>query len=370
MKISFPRMGAYHTAIAPLLSRLFPNAVIAPAPPITRKTAALGARHSPDFICEPFKYNMGNFIEALDDGATVLVQTGTGCRYGYYGELQEQILRDLGYEFTFLCLSRGRLMPGKFYQRLKDLGSPLSARQMAYAIAVAVESVRAMDKLASFVRENAGFAVDKGEMWRLEQEFLRELPLLGRISDVYNLARQYGRKLRAVPCNYPGNRLKVGIVGDLYTVMEAESNCHVEKQLIQRGIEVARQMSVSFLLFGLPRWWRIREAGKYLRYPVGANGLDSVAQTRRYAMRGYDGVIHLKSFGCTPELNAAPAMAKIGQDYKMPILNMSFDTNLSETGVKTRLDAFMDMIEMRREHENLQLGGGRGLYLNKRRGLG
>ena len=36
-------------------------------------------------------------------------------------------------------------------------------------------------------------------------------------------------------------------------------------------------------------------------------------------------------------------------DEKVPIMFLTFDTNTSETGVKTRLEAFYDMIEMRRK---------------------
>jgi predicted nucleotide-binding protein (sugar kinase/HSP70/actin superfamily) len=70
--------------------------------PITKKTIELGTKYSPESACIPFKYNLGNFIEALDMGANILVQSGGGCRFGYYGEVQENILRSLGYEFEFL----------------------------------------------------------------------------------------------------------------------------------------------------------------------------------------------------------------------------------------------------------------------------
>lgn len=31
-----------------------------------------------------------------------MVQAGGGCRYGYYSELQEEILKELGYQFTMV----------------------------------------------------------------------------------------------------------------------------------------------------------------------------------------------------------------------------------------------------------------------------
>ena len=308
--ISFPHMGDYHIPIRAFFERLYPDAEVRPAPPITKETAALGARHSPDFICEPFKYNMGNFIEALESGANTLFQTGTGCRYGYYGELQEQILRDLGYEFDFVCLNRENARPHRAYQMLRALGSPLNASQMARAALIAVAHIRRMDKQAH---------------WQ----------------------RQYPQIRPEIP-------LRVGIVGDLYTVMEPFSNHDLERWLRDRGVSVNRQMSVTFLLFSPPNRRRLREAGGYLRHPVGANGLDSVAQSLRYAKAGYDGIFHIKSFGCAPELNAIPAMMNLSRDHDIPILHLSFDTHQSSAGLETRLEAFLDMITMRRQTLLLQ----------------
>jgi len=368
--ISFPHMEAYHVPISAFLGQLFPEALVIPAPPITRETAALGQRHSPDFICEPFKYNMGNFIQALDTGANVLFQTGMGCRYGYYGELQEQILRDLGYKFQFLCLSRDRARPRAVYEALRKLGSPCSAPQMAHILLVAAEGIRAMDKLAGYVRENMGFAESSADMLTEYDQFLAGLKQAHTVAQVHALARRYGKRLRAMPITRPSNPLRVGIVGDLYTVMEPFSNFDIERKLATRGITVSRKMSVSFLLFGQPESLRLRRTGGYLRHPVGANGLDSVAQSVQYASLGYDGVIHIKSFGCTPELNAIPAMNRINRDLGIPMLHMSFDTHSSETGVDTRLEAFIDMMEMRRTQSNanaLQPGRRRGLHLHKGR---
>ena len=312
--ISFPHMGDYHVPIRAFLQEICPEAEVRPAPLITKETATLGARHSPDFICEPFKYNMGNFIEALEDGANVLVQTGTGCRYGYYGELQEQILRDLGYDFEFLCLNRERSRPFHAYKAFRGLGSPRNAFQMASATLRTIQEIRRMDKLAHHRRQH--------------------------------------------PQTGSEPPLRVGIVGDLYTVMEPFSNYDLEQKLAKQGIAVSRQMSVSFLLLGRSDRRALREAGGYLRHPVGANGLDSVAQSLRYARSGYDGILHVKSFGCTPELNATPALMNISQDYDIPILHMSFDTHTSEVGIETRLEAFMDMITMRRQANGSRVSSG------------
>ena len=101
--ITFPHLGNYYIVFNYFLSNVTKKKVICP-PPTTKRTIALGSKYSPDFVCVPFKYNLGNYIEALEKGANVLIQCGGGCRYGYYAELEEEILRNLGYEFEFYNL--------------------------------------------------------------------------------------------------------------------------------------------------------------------------------------------------------------------------------------------------------------------------
>jgi len=346
--ISFPHMGDYHVPIAGFFRSVFPDAEVRPAPPITKRTAALGERYSPDFICAPFKYNMGNFIEALESGATTLLQTGTGCRYGYYGELQGQILRDLGHDFNFLCLSRGRVRPDRVYRSLRDMGSPRSFPQMAYALWITLEQIRTMDKMAGMMRQSVAFAKQPADLHEVYAEFLEELVVSDSVPKVYALAQKAKQSLKQIPLDVPSHPLRVGIVGDLYTVMEPFSNADMERKLADWGILVSRGMSVSFLLALRSHRQMLCRGDGYVRHHIGANGADSVVQTLQYAKAGYDGVLHLKSFGCTPELNAAPAMAHIGRDYDMPILSISFDTHQEDIGVDTRLEAFMDMIAMKR----------------------
>ena len=64
---------------------------------------------------------------------------------------------------------------------------------------------------------------------------------------------------------------------------------------------------------------------------------------------GYDGIIHIKSAFCTPEIGAMPIISKIAEEKDVPVLFLTFDANTSEIGVKTRLEAFYDMLEMRKK---------------------
>ena len=59
--ISFPHLGYYYIVFNYFLSNACKCKVVVP-PPSTKKTIELGAKYSPDFVCAPFKYNLGNYI--------------------------------------------------------------------------------------------------------------------------------------------------------------------------------------------------------------------------------------------------------------------------------------------------------------------
>jgi len=82
-KVTFPHLGSYSVPLEVLFTNGLEVEYVVP-PPITNRTLMLGSRYSPDFVCAPFKYNLGNYIESLEAGANTLVQVGGTCRLDYY----------------------------------------------------------------------------------------------------------------------------------------------------------------------------------------------------------------------------------------------------------------------------------------------
>ncbi|MEQ8154800.1 MAG: 2-hydroxyacyl-CoA dehydratase [Clostridiaceae bacterium] len=350
--ISFPHIGKYYIAIEFLIKHTLKIKTLIP-PPTTKRTLELGTKYSPDFVCVPFKYNLGNYIEALEKGANFLVQAGGGCRFGYYGEIQEQILRDLGYDFEFLSiLNTQHLNPLSSYSTFKRLNPKLSFSKFAYFFKLTLKIVEVMDEIEDYIRENIGFEVTKGSFEKLQKDFLKRIKTVGSFRDIKKTHEKYSTLFRNIEIRKPENPIKVGIVGELYTLMEPFSNYFIEKELAGKGIQVTRFITVSYLFKNHPKEKELLKAsGKYLKYAIGADGTDSVARTKQLAEAGYDGIIHIKPFGCTPEVNAMPILQNISNDYKMPVLYFSFDSQTSETGIKTRLEAFHDMLVMKKEKE-------------------
>ena len=62
-----------------------------------------------------------------------------------------------------------------------------------------------------------------------------------------------------------------------------------------------------------------------------------------------DGIIHIKSSFCTPEIGSMSIINKICHEYDVPVMFFSFDANTSRVGLQTRLEAFNDMIKIRKK---------------------
>ncbi len=350
-KVTYPHMGEYAIAFRGLAELL--GAEVVEPPGITRATLESGSRHSPEFVCLPFKYNLGNFIEALERGANVIVQAGGGCRFGYYAEVQEQILRDLGYEFEFVTLTGDWTVAG-YATSLKRIQPSSTYATLLRAFGVAWARAKAIEAVEDFVRKNVGFETERGAMRRIVARMLRDLSAAMSRRDVSVVRDRALEELAHVELDKPKRPLRVGVVGELYVVMEPHSNHHIERRLAEQGVEVHRFVTLTGLIeHGIKGRRHVRRmvdlASPWLNYHVGADGTESVALTWRMLQEGFDGVVHLKPFGCMPEVSAMSALQRIAREHGFPVLFASYDSQTAETGIVTRVEAYCDMLRARKE---------------------
>ena len=372
-KLCYPQLGSYGIPIGHFVRKGLGSEYMSP-PPTTKKTIEIGAKHSPDFVCAPFKFMMGNYIEALEKGANVIIGTGGTCRLGYYGELHEQILRDLGYEFEMFNITTANYKNLKgLIKALKGFGHDTSLIKIALALPSTAKMLTDIDKVEDYMRKNMGFEINDGDFENAHTIYLNELRRAKGLGDVRRAYKKVMQTMKNIPINKPENPLRVGVVGEYFTILDEESNHHIEKKLAKMGAEVHRWMTLSnsmvvcpedgwlkklphYLSFDIKKfpssiWHKIhlRDLTKYVKYDMGGSSVATAAMAEHYAKQGFDGLVHVKSFGCMPEMDIIPVLHNISSDYKVPILFLSYDTQTSDTGIETRLEAFYDMIQMRKE---------------------
>jgi predicted nucleotide-binding protein (sugar kinase/HSP70/actin superfamily) len=349
--VTFPHMGDYWVVFK-VVGELIGEVML--PPPMTARTLELGARYSPESACVPFKYTLGNFIEALDRGAEVIVQAGGGCRLGYYGEVQEEILKGLGYSFERMSLSNHTATARAIARDFKRLNPRNSLRGIMAALQVAEKKLRVLDAVQHVARSTAAFALDQKEHARVCADFLRALDAADTCEQIDVIGVVYAERIQALPQREHAGAVRVGIVGEVYVSIEPFANMWIERQLAERGVEVHRPVSVSQVLDDIFSWKSdtykkmVSAASPYLSYDIGTDSTRSVAHAKQFMDAGFDGVIHVKPFGCMPEVNALPPLERLSRDNLFPIMYLSYDAQSAEAGVRTRIEAFCDVLEMRR----------------------
>lgn len=347
MKITFPHFGDYYVIFRTLFETLG-HEVIVP-PPISRRTIELGSRHSPEFVCFPFKVTLGCLIEGLEQGADTLFQgggRGGACRFGYYREVQEKILRDLGYQFTFL-----RLGAVKEVMSLANNGGGLN---LLKALKLGWAKLNLIDSFHGKVRRLSAYELTQGESRRVYKEFLNACDEAKSAKYLKRVEREFRDRFSQIKKVSGLKPVKIGIVGEIYVVMEPYSNAEIERELNLMRVEVLRPVSLSYLMKELlplsPKKTTHKWVSRpYLQYDSGAHANTSVSETILFAREGLDGVIHLKPHACMPEVTAMSALHRVSRDYNIPLLYFSFDEHTSSVGVKTRLEAFVELIKRRRQ---------------------
>lgn len=354
-KAAIPNMGDYNVVFKILIEDML-NLKLWNMP-TTEKTIDLGEKYSPDAICAPFKYHLGHFIEALEDNVEVLVQVNGGCRVGYYGELQEKILKDLGYKFKFYELKvNNKIQKNKikhYYQNLKEIRKDLNFISFAYHGLRAIITMLFVDYIDKIIRKKSCYEKIPNSFRNTKNNLNKKLSNSHHFITLFYYIIYFFIKIHTIPIKNikKQNKYKVAIIGELYTLMDKDANNEIELFFNENKIEVIRPLDLSALTIkGSTNPKKLlKKTNPYIKYHLGATATYSVLKTIKYAKKRYDGIIHLKSFGCTPELSALPILQKISDDYDIPILYLSFDLQTSKEGLRTRLEAFIDMLEMRRE---------------------
>ena len=348
-KVAFMRYGYYDVAFRFFVEECL-GAEFVRLPEPTRKSLELGTLNSNDYVCAPFKHILGDYIEALERGADTLVQFSGPCRLHYYGELQESILRDMGYEFQMVNFAEVAETSAKQnieYCKQKvnpDLVVPVAIPKFM----VTLEMIECLDRFNDAYLETAGFEANPGECKRMRKAYLADMYRVKNRAELHAAQKRGLEMLDEVPKNVPVDPIRVGMVGEYFTAVDPFSNLHIEDKLQVMGVSMTRMMNMTNRNLRYNEKNLRASISEYAQYDMGPTSSLTIAAAKRYAEQGFDGIIHMKSTGCTPEIDVMPALQRISNDYNVPILYLSYDSQTSDTGLDTRLEAFYDMIAMRK----------------------
>lgn len=295
-------MGLYTEIIAKLFNELGAEVVL--ALPYNERAFKTAIAMSPEMMCLPFKWTLADYIDILGktDNKITLLQYKTcagRCRFHCYYFTQTKILKKLGYKFEGIHPVRSNLF------------TVLDVMDITGA--------------------------NPGEV-------------LFAIKRAYKRTKELEEKL------YPKTgSIKIGLIGELYTINEERSNLSLVKKLQNLGCYVENPLSVSHfvndgfkMLFSKKRKLLRKRAKQIFPELLGGHAINSIENFISFAERSFDGIILVRPLTCMPETFIETIINSLAEEYKMPLFMQNCDEIGSETNLENRLEAFIESIRIKK----------------------
>jgi predicted nucleotide-binding protein (sugar kinase/HSP70/actin superfamily) len=365
IKVTFPHMGTVYIVLASLVRSLGGEVVV---PPYTsKKTLSIGTQHSPESVCLPYKLLLGNYIEAIENGAEALFMISSPgiCRLGEYGKGIANAIEDLGYKVKIVNVD---FYKGKFFEcarKLREVTGNNNSIDLIKALYLAVKKIIVLDDLATLLSYYRARESHHGEAEKIYNKHLYQVDLATTSKNVkvaYNKALE---EFSAIEIDPDKEVLVVELTGEIFMVLDPFSNQNLERELGKLGVQTRRNLAVSdwvrtamFPKFlrkqetHLERAWKF--AKPYLTRDIGGDALESVGDVVQAAVNNVDGTIHISPFTCMPEIMAQNIFPSIRRDQDVPVLSLVMDEQTGRAGYLTRLEAFVDLIARKKRQRLLE----------------
>lgn len=362
MKVTFPHMGNQYVATKVLLEELGLDVVIPPQ--CSQDTLDIGTKHSPESICLPLKVNIGNLVESAKAGADTVIFTGScgPCRFGYYTVLEKEILRDLGYDMEFVLFDPPQGDYKTFISRIFKLAHTSNPYKIVKALRRGIQilyQVDALDRATYYKRPRQR---NIGEVDFYYDQFHKDVRNTHGYKETSEFIEKTKQRIFDIEEDPKREILKVGIVGEIYTIIEPFVNLNTERKLGEMGVEIEKSLEISrwltehlfFSPLKLTSEGKIHKAAKpYLRTMIGGHARETIGYTAVFAERGFDGIIQIYPLSCMPEIVAQSILPTVQKDYNIPYLCLIVDEMTGEGGYATRLEAFIDLLRRRKERQEV-----------------
>ncbi|TYQ16454.1 UNVERIFIED_CONTAM: putative nucleotide-binding protein (sugar kinase/HSP70/actin superfamily) [Acetivibrio alkalicellulosi] len=362
MKITFPHMGNTYIVAKSLLDDFEVDYVI---PPFNSKKALeIGTKYAPEMSCLPLKINLGNYIEAFEEGAdTVLITGGCGpCRFGYYCEMSREILNDNGFNMDILTLELPNGNLKEFMKRIRKLTGGFNIPKVIKVVKDTLHVSKKVDSLEKLTFKARPREVKKGSVDRVYKDFQKDILNVKGSKQILKSIENTKNKIMRLEIDKDYEPLKVGIVGEIYTTIDFFTNLNIDSKLGGMGVEVDRAITVSgwitehILKAIIPYRKDIsyKEASKpYLGAMIGGHAQETIGNSVLYANMGYDGIIQIYPLTCMPEIVAESILPSVERDHDIPVLTLILDEMTGEAGYITRIEAFIDLLKKRKERREI-----------------
>lgn len=353
-----------------------------------RRVVETGLKYVNNDICYPALLVIGQFINALESGkydvnrvALIMTQTGGGCRASNYIHLLRKGLEQAGFGHVpviSLNLAGMEEQPG-FDLSLKMIKRMLAAVVYGDVLMYLSNKTRPYEAVA-------GEADALAKRWLANLEELFQLGKAQSLSNIYQFAREITRDFAQLPV-VAKNRIKVGVVGEIYIKYSDLGNNCLESFLQKQNCEYMLPGVMNFVMYGADTYlidyklyggslmkygtakaalWYLQRLEKAMRKALelapfkapasyeetkamvkGVIGYGNnmgegwllTAEMLELAKNGYNNIICAQPFGCLPNHIAGRGMInkikELAEDAN--ILPIDYDASASKVNQENRI---------------------------------
>jgi predicted nucleotide-binding protein (sugar kinase/HSP70/actin superfamily) len=319
--VTLPYLGFYSEFVFKRLLEDLGVEVMLP-PMVTEKTIKLGVRYSSALMCYPFKVTLGSLIEVLEIAkkkGVKLTYLGIGtstaclgtCRFQQYFEIHKKICEDLGYDFDTIFIEK---------EGIWKLG-------LVFGILKAFKGINPKNSY---------------------------LKIIKALIDVFFTMLREEKRLDCFDWS-DTKKVRIGIVGEFYTVIEDRINYDIINRLRDMRVNVHTFIRYSNDLKStfkgeVPKEF-IKQAKNYYNGRFRAHGDASYYALYFYKHHNFDAVIHLMPLSCAPESVAEMIMDLASKRLDLPVYTFPIDEDISQTGFEMRLKSIISILEKRKKRE-------------------
>jgi len=358
IRVSFSRMGWSYIFFKALFHDL-PGIEVVDPPLVNTEIVSEGVKHSPEFVCFPFKVILGEMINLYrnyDVKDFMMIADNGPCRAGMYGVVQKRIMKNMGFKDVrmfylrqddFRNLEWLRVFPdlekrtGRKFDNYKILRNTLLLLVKAYY----VERISHIEGLVRCREKN------KAMTTKVVHTLMNLLDNENNLMKLSNFDKTIDENFRKIPIDKEMEPLRVCYTGEIQVMLEKWVNYDLMGELGVMGIEVHKQYDVfDWLMYKLNASKRRRRlehsARKYIPMDIGGEAVWNMGSYLESQEKGFDGFVHIFPFTCMPEISLMGMLeAEKNMDkFYMPHIHFSLDGSSGFEGLRTRIEAFHDLM--------------------------
>jgi hypothetical protein len=350
--------GRNHIVIRGLLRAL--GHELATPPDVSCDTIEKGVAIAHPFLCYSGKVVVGQIFAQLQAGLRNFIfmssLSAEACRCADTALYMEWLFKDRYPDLRVVRLGGNDRQESFANMRHYFPSVTLHQHDHAYLIFhMKLEILHMIDKTCLKLR---ALAQDSSRVRKMEAKFIHLLDRYNRPSILYFTGMRFHWEAKRIRLKEEAPSIRIGIVGGEHILSELDFVMGRIKKLAEEGIYLEWRSGFRFMARaanreaplqgkeGLPYMKALAEG--YLHPAPMTSEIFSCAHALEFAREGFDGLVHIYAMGCMPQTALKPALHKIAEDTRLPILALALGDKFNETGIENRLDAFIDLLRQKR----------------------